>query len=170
MSSSPARHPEPVRGRKRGKRFHANAIPIPAESRKTQNMKVVRLELTNKTQVELRGTDQHGARKAAKKTTDESFGRIRVFNFKPVSCRIKAELARAVQRKLVANIQFYNSSPRSREEAQKRGRKTGNTEAAGNPSSNQTQSCRADSGRITHQLKPGFFQEIQDFKSINSSP
>jgi len=120
--------------------------------------------------VELRGTDQHGARKAAKKTTDESFGRIRVFNFKPVSCRIKAELARAIQRKLVANIQVYNSSPRSREEAQKRGRKTGNTVAAGNPSSNQTRNCRADSGRIRHQLKPGFFQEIQDFKSINSSP
>ena len=169
MSSSSARHPEPVRGRKRGKHFPTNAIPIPAESRKTQNMKVVRLELTNKTQVELRATDQHGARKAAKKATGESFGRIRVFNFKPVSCRIKAELARAVQRKLVANIQLYNSSPRSREEAQKRGRKIGNTVAGGIPSSIRTQSCRADSGRIPHQLKPVFFQKIQNFKRINST-
>jgi len=56
---------------------------MPTESRKTQNMKDVRLELKNKTQVELRGTDQNGARKAAKKTTDTSFGRIRVYNFKP---------------------------------------------------------------------------------------
>ena len=92
---------------------------MPTEFRKTQNMKVVRLELTNKTQVELRGTDQHGARKAAKKTTDASFGRIRVFNFKPVLRRIKDESGRAVQRKPVGKIHIFNPSPRSHEEAQR---------------------------------------------------
>jgi len=69
----------------------------------------------------------------------------------------------------VENIQVYNPSPRSREEAQRRGRKTGNTEAGRISSSIRTLSCRADPGRIIYQLKLGFFQKIEDFKRINSS-
>ena len=113
-----------------------------AEFRRAQNMKVVRLELTNNTQVELRRTIQRGAREAAKKTTDAVFSRIRVFNFKPTLRRIKDELARPIQSKLVENIYIFNLSPRSHEEPKRRGRKAGKTEADRIPTPNRTLSFR----------------------------
>ena len=104
-----------------------------AESRRAQNTKVVRLEVKINTQVELRRTDHHRAREAAKKTTDAGSSRIRVFKFRPKLCRIKDELARPVQSKLVAEIHIYTLSPRTHEEPKKRGRKSGKTEPDRNP-------------------------------------
>ena len=77
-----------------GPRVFAISTKLQAESRQVQNMKVVRLELTNHPEVESRRTNQQGRRKAAKKTTGSGFsGRNRGWTpaqISPIPGRIRS--------------------------------------------------------------------------------
>ena len=130
-----------------------------AKSRQAQNTKVVRLDVKSNTQVESRRTIQHGAREAAKKTTDAGSSRIRVFKFRLKLRRIKDELARPIQRKLVAEIHIYTLSPRTHEEPKKRGRKSGKTEPGRNPTPKRILSFRDWFRAIPPPITAAIFQE-----------